>query len=244
MRGRRPKTAQPLHPLIEPRAPAAWGLFGGWGVGIGIMIAHALIPVGALISISCASLILWLYFSHIRRIRITWRQYANVGIPSRSELTIAICMIVVMFPTSVYVCYQALKPEMPSSKSNFPYLRTLLNEDRTSKERALFVENAKSIPIQNVEVVFQDLADPRIRHVFKAPILYQDGGWFTPIGEPHTLRIGAGQHVATINSLDGSFTEYLSLRVDDGVLKQKIEVFKSLPRGRGGIEDLLLHEEE
>jgi hypothetical protein len=153
---------------------------------------------------------------------------------------LAICVVVVGLPASLYwVHVRELK-----MLSNFPYLMALLNEDRTLKERALFVENAKSVPIQNVEIVFQDLADPWNRHVFGAAILYQDGTWFVPTGEAHTLRIGAGQYVATINSLDGAFTEYLSLRMDGGTLKQKIEVFKSLPRAQGVLEDLLLHKEE
>ena len=104
----------------------------------------------------------------------------------------------------------------PTTYINFPYVRALFNDDKAAKERHLFVENAKSVPMQGVEIVFQDVRDPLIRHLFKVPILYQDGGWFVPIGEPHTLRIGAGQYVASINSLDGSFTEYLSLRMDGG----------------------------
>jgi hypothetical protein len=132
----------------------------------------------------------------------------------------------------------------PTTHINFPYVRALLNDDKAAKERYLFVENAKSVPMQGVEIVLQDVSDPSIGHVFKTPILYQDGGRFVPIGEAHTLRIGAGQYVAIINSLDGSFTEYLSLRMDGGDLKQKFEVFKSLPRGQGGIEELLLREEE
>jgi hypothetical protein len=133
---------------------------------------------------------------------------------------------------------------LPKSFSNFPYLRTLLNQDNTATERHLFVDNAKSRPIKDVEIVFQAESNPQIRYVFKTSVLYQDGTRFVPMGETHTLGVGAGQYVATINSLDGAFTEYLSLRMDGGTLKQKIEVFKSLPRGQGGLEDLLLHEEE
>jgi hypothetical protein len=174
--------------------------------------------------------------------RAKWRSRAISSLSTEIGFgVLAACLVFVGLPASLYWIHaRELK-----TLSNFPYLRALLNEDRTLKERILFVENAKSVPIQNVEIVFQDVADPWIRHVFRAIILYQDGTWFVPAGDPHTLRIGPGQYIATINSLDGAFTEYLSLKMDSGgTLKQKIEVFKSLPRGQGGLEDLLLHEEE
>jgi hypothetical protein len=177
--------------------------------------------------------------------RERWRSRPISSLPAEIAFGMLAGLVVFIgLPASQYWVHLRELPVLAKASPNFPYLRALLNADKTIKERVLFVENAKSAPIQDVQITFQDMADPTVRRLFVATALYQDGAAFVPVGEARTLRVGAGEYVATMNSLEGEFTEFLSLRTENGALKQKIEVYRLLPSGQSASGHALLYEEE
>lgn len=117
---------------------------------------------------------------------------------------------------------------------NFAYVGTLSQADNPLGNHLAIVLPHQPKSVLNLRITFQPENDVSRISQFSANILYQEGAPFVPIGKAHTLELSEGNYHVTIQTQDGTFFEFLKLRVDEGKLKRDIQVYKSLPPGQGG----------
>jgi hypothetical protein len=95
------RSREPQHTLVQPRLVSAFGIIAlGVGFGIGLMLARVFVILGYLISIACALLVVWLYFSPLRAAYRTITKRVPYKGPSANELLIAIGMVVLLLIVS------------------------------------------------------------------------------------------------------------------------------------------------
>jgi hypothetical protein len=118
---------------------------------------------------------------------------------------------------------------------NFAYVGTLSQAENPFANHFAIVNNRTGGPLPNVMVSIQKANDvSSIRQVF-FPYVPQDGRFFVPIGEAHTMQLGAGDYFVNIEAQDGSFLEFLTLKETDKGLKRDIKIYKKPPLNSGSV---------
>src|SRR5712664_4885983 len=110
------------HVLLQSRAIAAVGLISvGGGIGLALMLARILVPIGFAIAISSELCVFWLYTRHLQSAyRAVTKRIPYQG-PKVLELVFANTLAVLMIGISIAVFSIVISEEPPSGRATMEF---------------------------------------------------------------------------------------------------------------------------
>jgi hypothetical protein len=111
-RSDRPPSRNQPHTLVEPRLVAAVGLVAlGGGIGIALMLAHTLVFLGFVISLTAAGGVIWIYSAHLVEVYKALSSNTIYRGPNIKEISVALAMVLVFVPLAVYLYFAHARPD-------------------------------------------------------------------------------------------------------------------------------------